>query len=39
MTDIKRVYPAEERPITPFLTAKGIKKFWKSWKWNQLKRN
>jgi len=30
ITDVKRVYRAEERPVTPFMTTKGIKKFLKS---------
>ena len=36
-TDINRDEFFSEKQ--PFLTTKGMKRFWKSWKWNQLTRN
>jgi len=30
---------SEEQPGITFLTTKGMKKFWKSWKWNKMTRN
>jgi len=34
-----RITFSEEQPAKPNLTTKGMKKFWKGWKENQLMRN